>query len=48
MAGILELSDDEIKATVMDMLRPKTDKVDSIQEAKMKSFKKKFARNKKQ
>jgi len=32
MAGILELSDDEFKATVMDMLRPKTDKVDSIQE----------------
>lgn len=30
------------------MLRVLLNKVDSIQEAKMKSFKKKFARNKKQ
>ena len=49
MAGILELSDDEFKATVMDMLRPKTDKVDSIQE-KMGSVsrRKKILRKKKE
>ena len=49
MAGILELSDDEFKATVMDMLRPKTDKVDSIQE-KMGSLsrRKKILRKKKE